>query len=618
MDDHVTLGTRIRIALGVTGLAPVLLLGWLAGDGARRELAASVGGALSRQAGEVARGCERFTLDRLQGLRQTASFIPFDHLTRAEASAALAIPYRQATDLQVLAVLDAGGHPVTDVVFERHPELDPTLAGHEPVDERGLEAFALAVPLRAALESGLAVGPPYRSPSSGVPRLALAVRLGAGDRALAAELSLAELASRLQEAAGGGEAFLIDGAGRVLAGTSATAPGPEEARLAAEETAGGGPPVRLVRRADGTSWLAAAAPVGSLGWSVLLAQPADAAFRTVGHLRRQTLVWAVAALALAGALGLVLSRALTRPVGRLTEAAAALRDGHLDAPLPPTGPDELGALSGTFAHMAAEVRRRDAEIRAFNAELQERVDTRTAELRAAEEQIARSRRLASLGSLSAGVADGLNDPLTAVVGLVTVARAEVGPDTPQGQLLGTALEEARRATAVIHDLRRLAAPGLAEGARRFALGLPVAGAVERIRPAAASAGVTVQVDLGRDLPDMEGDPAQVEALVLRLLENAVAATPPGGLVMVATSGVEGAALRLVVADTGRGIPAALRDRIFDPFFTAGRSPGAGLGLSLAHGIVEAHHGRIQVESEEGRGSIFTVHFPATAAPTHPA
>jgi signal transduction histidine kinase len=85
-------------------------------------------------------------------------------------------------------------------------------------------------------------------------------------------------------------------------------------------------------------------------------------------------------------------------------------------------------------------------------------------------------------------------------------------------------------------------------------------------------------------------------------------------VTVTTSAVDGAALRLVVADTGCGIPAAQRERIFDPFFTTGRAAGGGLGLTLAHGIVLAHHGSIQVESEEGRGTTFVLHFPGAAAP----
>lgn len=612
-----TLGSRIRLALAAAAVIPVLVLGWLGVRGVREELTASVGSALERQASELAGGCERLALDRLRGLRQTATYIPFDRLSREEASAALAIPYRQSPDLNILALVDRGGRAVADVASERHPELDPGLQGHEPVDERDLEAFSRAVPLEGALQAGLAVGPAYRAPSTGAPRVALAVRLGdSRSRVLAAELSLAEATGWLRDAAGEGAAYLVDGGGRLLGGSPGPAPSADEQALITERGGSADARVRLVTRGDGRPWLAAAAPVGALGWSVVVALPAEVAFRPARRVERQALLWALAGAALAGGLGVLLSRALVRPVRQLTEAAGALRDGRYDARLPPPGQDELGTLAGAFSHMASEVRRRDEEIRALNADLQARVEARTEELRAAEAQIARTRRLTALGSLSAGVAHGLNNPMTSVVGLITMARELVQPGSEPGQLLGTALAEARRATGVVRDLRRLAAPGLLEGARRFPLDRPVEEACARLRPAAARAGLSLEVSPGHGLPAMEGDPEQIESLVERLVENAVAATPAGGRITVLVSSVDGAALRLIVADTGRGIPAELRDRIFDPFFSTSQAAGAGLGLSLAHGIVDAHHGRIQVESEPGRGTTFTIHFPAAAAPAH--
>ena len=587
-----SLANRIRIALCVVALVPVLVLGWMADRGAREQLVSSVGGAQGRQAAELA---------------------PFDRLSRADASASLAIPYRQSPDLNVLAVFDARGAAVTDLVAHRNPAADPALQGHEPVDEPGLAAFVDALPLREALSAGLAVGAPYRSPGSGIPRLVLAVRLGTKEpQVLAAELSLAELSAPLRDAAGDGIAYVVAKGGAILSSTSRDDPSAEESALVQQgwQT---GPMTRVVRRTDGAAWLSSFAPVGVLGWGVVIAQPAAVAFRAAELVRRQTLAWGGAALVLAIVLGLGLSRSLARPVRRLTAAAAALRDGRYDTAVPSGGKDELGTLADAFAHMAAEVRRRDAEIRAWNADLQQKVTTRTAELRAAEEQVFRSRRLSALGSLSAGVAQGLNDPLTSVVGLVSMARRAAGAHTETGRMLGTALTEARRMAAVVHDLRRLATPGLSRGARRFALEGPIQAAVSRFERAAAEGGVAFDVRIEPGLPSMEGDPAQIESLLVRLLENAVAATPPGGRVSVSAAAVEGSALRLTVADTGPGIPAELRDRIFDPFFTTSGAPRAGLGLSLAHGIVAAHHGRIQVDGAPEAGATFTMHFPVAAA-----
>jgi signal transduction histidine kinase len=373
-----------------------------------------------------------------------------------------------------------------------------------------------------------------------------------------------------------------------------------------------------VERAEGRSWLAAYAPAGALGWGVVIAQPTSVAFRAADGVQRQALWWALGALLLSTGLAFVLWRALVRPLRQLTDAVGAMRDGHCDVPLPATGNDELGLLTRTFANMAREVRRRDEEIQAFNSELRERVEARTKELRAAEDQIARNRHLTALGSISAGVANGINNPMTSVIGLLTMARDQVGPGSEPGLLLGTALTEARRVTGVVRDLRRLAAPGLVEGARRIPLDRAVRAAVQRFRTAGAPGLLELSVNMERDLPDMEGDPEQIESLLDRLLQNAASSTPAGGQISVSVSSVEGAALRLVVSDTGRGIPPELRERIFDPLSSSSQASGSGLGLALVHGIVESHHGRIEVASAPWRETTFTIHFPAAASPASPA
>jgi nitrate/nitrite-specific signal transduction histidine kinase len=133
-------------------------------------------------------------------------------------------------------------------------------------------------------------------------------------------------------------------------------------------------------------WLASAAPVEQLGWSVLLERRADVALRAVSRVRAYTAFWAAAALVLTVAVGALLARALARPVGELSAGARALRDGDYEHLVPAGGEDELGDLAEAFNHMAEEVRRRDREIRAWNDELSRRVERKTAELREAADQ----------------------------------------------------------------------------------------------------------------------------------------------------------------------------------------------------------------------------------------
>jgi signal transduction histidine kinase len=264
--------------------------------------------------------------------------------------------------------------------------------------------------------------------------------------------------------------------------------------------------------------------------------------------------------------------------------------------------------------MAAEVRRRDAEIRGWNVDLHARVEQKTAELAAALDQIARTRRLAALGSLAAGVAHELNNPLTSIAGLVTLTRAGLPMDHPDRQTLDAALGEVRRTAAVVAELQRLAQRERGGASPRFCLSAPVLDALEGRRAELARRKIQVESRVGEALPPVTGDPDGVRDLVTRLVDNAAAAMPDGGELTVSVGAVAGDALKLSVADTGHGIPAAIRERIFDPFFTTdGRRQG--LGLSICHAIVESHHGRMLVESEQGRGSCFTVLLPA--APPRP-
>jgi two-component system NtrC family sensor kinase len=127
---------------------------------------------------------------------------------------------------------------------------------------------------------------------------------------------------------------------------------------------------------------------------------------------------------------------------------------------------------------------------------------------------------------------------------------------------------------------------------------------------AALLDVTLEARTAPDLPKVVCDGAQVQQMILALAMNALEATPADGRVSIDAAG-DGDGVKLVVADTGWGIPKEHLDRIFEPFFTTKEAgKGVGLGLAVVYGIVNAHHGRIGVESEPGRGTTFTVHLPA--------
>jgi two-component system phosphate regulon sensor histidine kinase PhoR len=126
-------------------------------------------------------------------------------------------------------------------------------------------------------------------------------------------------------------------------------------------------------------------------------------------------------------------------------------------------------------------------------------------------------------------------------------------------------------------------------------------------------GLVLEADYAPDLPPVPGDVRLLQEAVQNLLDNAVRYTPPGGRIRVHAEAVRGEVL-LSVSDTGVGIPRADQQRVFERFYRADaarsrESGGTGLGLAIAKHLVEAHGGRIRVESELGRGSTFTVSLP---------
>jgi signal transduction histidine kinase len=300
----------------------------------------------------------------------------------------------------------------------------------------------------------------------------------------------------------------------------------------------------------------------------------------------------------------------------LSEVTKAASAGVYQPAMEVEGNDELGQFGRAFNRMIVEILGRDLEIRRWNEELLQRVDKRTSELREAENQILRARRLAALGSLGAGIAHELNNPLTAIIGLVTIAKRELG-DSPQVKVLEVVLEQTRRVARVIADLRQLTAAEAENAGKCFQLVHPIRVALQGCAQDLHDHGINLQIEFPSALPEIQGNPEQIRTMVVHLITNAINAMPQGGKLEVGVHAVENEAIRFWIRDTGKGIPPMLLERIFDPFFTTKDYPSQlGMGLSICHAIVEAHHGKISVESIVGAGTTFYVLFPIAAPHGH--
>jgi two-component system sensor histidine kinase HydH len=238
----------------------------------------------------------------------------------------------------------------------------------------------------------------------------------------------------------------------------------------------------------------------------------------------------------------------------------------------------------------------------------------TAALDAARSRVAQSEKLAALGQLAAAIAHEVRNPLA----VVRSAAQGLGETLPEGDVEGH-----RAASFIVAEVDRLGSVvnGLLAFARPIELETRPTAIPEVIARAVAVAGREVaarRVRLERDdaaaLPLVQADGDLVCQVLVGLLANAAAATPPGGRVVVRARASNGT-VELAVADEGPGIAPELRGRVFEPFFTT-RPDGTGLGLAIARQIVEAHGGRIDVADDPGGGACFTVRLPVArlAAP----
>jgi two-component system sensor histidine kinase PilS (NtrC family) len=270
------------------------------------------------------------------------------------------------------------------------------------------------------------------------------------------------------------------------------------------------------------------------------------------------------------------------------------------------------------------------------------------EVKAAEERTRVTERLAAVGRLSAGIAHEIRNPLASIRGSIEMLAKELSLRDDQGRLMDIVLRETDRLNHLITDFLQFARP--AELKRQPVpmgdLLLDTAEAFSRRDGGGAPVEVLVQVP-----PRLvaEGDPARIRQIVWNLLINARDAMPDGGRLSVSARAVpadtpgdapagdgtpaagaidapgapqesaaagrigeEGSGLsgwvELRVEDTGTGIPPDVLPRIFEPFYTT-KERGTGLGLATVHRIVESHGGAIEVASEPGRGTVFTVRLP---------
>lgn len=362
---------------------------------------------------------------------------------------------------------------------------------------------------------------------------------------------------------------------------------------------------------------------------------------------------ALLAIAVAGSTYLI-ATGISRPLGSLTATAQVIARGDLSQRVAVDSQDEIGALARAFNQMAEALEQRNRELLDLNQTLEQKVIERTAELersnqhlksaylelRSTQEQLIHSEKLASLGQLVAGIAHEIKNPLNFIYGNTEFLARYVG----QLRQLLAKYEELRSISAadraaiarlkdeinydfLLKDLETLVA-NFSEGAKRINAIISDLRAFSRMdleKPTEVDLHRCLEIALNLlrnqyedritivreygTIPMIKGYAGKLNQVFMNLLSNAIQAIPERGQIRITTL-VERSEVVVKIRDSGIGIPHELMGKIFEPFFTTKPvGQGTGLGLSISYGIIQQHGGRIEVESEPGRGSTFSVRLP---------
>jgi two-component system, NtrC family, sensor kinase len=345
---------------------------------------------------------------------------------------------------------------------------------------------------------------------------------------------------------------------------------------------------------------------------------ASADANVVESSRQMLLYTIIAVMIISLVIWLFILQVVHKPLAKLKRGTEELAKGELGYQLNVDSTDELGQLARSFNEMSNQLLEARNENVAWTNTLEARVDMKTRELRRANDQMVQAEKMVAIGKMAAVVAHEINNPLSGILTYAKLikkwlARGLKSEEEQKevNESLDLIASESRRCGDLVRNLltySRTSPMNLGQ----CNVNEVVDKCMRLVQPKLEMSAVQLNLDLDPNIPKMFCDAAQVEQVLLALVMNAIDAMPHGGNLWISTHG-RGDEVEMVIRDDGMGIPKDVLPNLFEPFTTTKEiGKGVGLGLAISKGIVQRHGGTIQLESELGKGTKFTVTLPLDA------
>ena len=343
-----------------------------------------------------------------------------------------------------------------------------------------------------------------------------------------------------------------------------------------------------------------------------ISKPADTLVTNSEDLSRAMILVILIVIVTTVMVGALARRLVSRPITKLLSGIDDVAKGDLSHVILSERDDEIGAIATRFNEMTYSLRESRAETQRQNDEKLH-----------LEQRLGQTEKLATIGQLAAEIAHEVGTPLNVIAGRARSIQKKAKDPEAVEKNAEIVAEQTARITRIIQRLldftrRKVGAP------ERSVVNLNelATQTVELLSGQFSHAKVKTRVERADDVPVVAGDPDRLQQVLINLLLNAVQAMPDGGALRIETKVVkrtrpgletnaDQAFVSCAVSDTGVGIPAEIKDKIFDPFYTTKEgSGGTGLGLAVCSGIVKEHDGWIEVDDNSGGGTVFRVFLPA--------